>query len=206
MDTRTRGNPRKRSSGQASERSYRSRGGTRVSTSLLVTEEAAQGETARGMESRMANLRQGKYLRGIDNGLPSKHTQKLYGSRQRNRAYLLTQLRTGHSWLAAHARIFRFSEEDKCECGARETVVHVLVDCPKLKEIRQQLRSKIGEAFNSTAEMLGGKPQGRVKGWTSKNSVLDAVLDFAEASRRFTSRAPGRPHHKGRRQGDHHRP
>jgi hypothetical protein len=60
-----------------------------------------------------------------------------------------------------------FHEEDKCECKARETVVHVLVDCPKLWEIRQQLRNKIGDAFNSIAGMLRGRPydkQGKAKG------------------------------------------
>jgi len=73
---------------------------------------------------------------------------------------VLVQLGTGHSWLATHARINGFSEEDKCECGARETVVHVLVDYPKLRELRQQLRSKIGDAFNSIVGMLGGRPHG----------------------------------------------
>jgi hypothetical protein len=66
----------------------------------------------------------GKHLRRIDDGLPSKHTRKLYGPRERNRAYLLAQLRTGHSWLASHAKILRFSD-DKCACRAREIVVHV---------------------------------------------------------------------------------
>ena len=49
--------------------------------------------------------------------------------------------------------------------GAIETVVHVLVDCPKLREARQQLRTKVGYAFNSIATMLGGRPrngQGKV--------------------------------------------
>ena len=91
----------------------------------------------------------GKHLRRIDDGLPSKHTQKLYGARQRNMAYLLIQLRTGHSWLASYAKIRGFSEEDKCACGARETAVHVLVDCPNLRELRQKLRNKIGNAFNN---------------------------------------------------------
>ena len=63
----------------------------------------------------------GQHLRRIDCNLPSKRTQNLYGPRQRNRAYLLTQLRRGHSWLATHARIHGYTEDDKCECVARET-------------------------------------------------------------------------------------
>ena len=42
----------------------------------------------------------------------------------------------GYSWLATHANIQVFMEEDKC--GPRETVV-VLVDCPKLRELSKQL-------------------------------------------------------------------
>jgi ribonuclease HI len=172
---------------------------------LSVRKKENKERIAKEWQKEWSSTEKGKHLRTIDSGLPSKHTQKLYGPRQRNRAYILTQLRTGHSWLATHARIFGFSEEDKCECGARETVVHVLVDCPKLREIRQQLREKIGEAFNSIAEMLGGKPQGGAKGWTINNSVVDAVLDFAEASKRFTSRAPERPLNRVRSQRDQHR-
>ena len=51
-----------------------------------------------------------------------------------------------------------FSDKNKCKCGARETVVHVLVDCLKLCDLRQQLRSRIGDALNSIAAMLGGRP------------------------------------------------
>jgi hypothetical protein len=77
---------------------------------------------------------------------------------QRNRVYLLIQLRTGYSWLATHARVHGFREDNKCECGARETVVHVLVDCPHLQELRKELRSKIGDAFNDVSTILGAKP------------------------------------------------
>jgi hypothetical protein len=80
-----------------------------------------------------------------------------YGSLPRNRAYLLMQLRTGHSWLASHAKLHRFREDDKFECGARETVVHVLIDCPRLSTLRQKLREEVGEAFNNITLMLGGR-------------------------------------------------
>ena len=151
----------------------------------------------------------GKHLRRIDDGLPSKRTQSLYGPLQRNRAYLLAQLGTGHSWLATHAKIYGFKEEDKCECGARETVVHVLVDCPKLKEPRKQLRGKIKEAFNDVAGMVGGRPrsnQNKAKRGSINRSVINAVLDFAEESKRFVSRAPERPQVRGREQRVQRRP
>jgi hypothetical protein len=116
----------------------------------------------------------------------------MYGSLPRNRAYLLTQLRTGHSWLATHGKLHGHREDDKCECGAIETVVHVLIHCPKLNTIRQELRKKIGTAFNNISNMLGGGSQGKQgkEGDMQGGSILGAVLDFAEASQRFQSRAP----------------
>src|SRR2546421_9690593 len=48
----------------------------------------------------------GKYLRKIDGGLPSKRAQWLYGPLPRSRAYSLTQLRIGHSWLANVCKAF----------------------------------------------------------------------------------------------------
>ena len=74
----------------------------------------------------------GKHLRRIDDGVPFTCAQNPYDSLQKEWAYLLARLRTGHSWLVTHANIHAFKEEDKSECGARETVVHALVDCPKL--------------------------------------------------------------------------
>src|SRR6185437_7108140 len=108
-------------------------------------------------ENAWKSSEKGGHLRLIDTMLPSVHTRSLYDSLPRNRAYLLTQLRTGHSWLATHAKRHGFRDDDKCQCGAKETVVHVLVDCPRLINLRQQLRRKIGEAINEISARLGGK-------------------------------------------------
>jgi ribonuclease HI len=138
----------------------------------------------------------GSHLRKIDNALPAIHTRKLYGSLPRNRAYLLTQLRTGHNWLSTYAKAHKFRDDDRCVCGAQETVTHVLVDCPRLRELRRELRKEVGDAFNCVSSLLGGSSEGR-KGkpdTVSRTRTVNAVLDFAEASQRFRSRAPrGQP-------------
>ncbi|CAG8879488.1 unnamed protein product [Penicillium salamii] len=59
--------------------------------------------------------------------------QKLYGNLPRGRAYLLTQLRTGHNWLSTFRNAIGFRDDDHCACGAQETVTHVLVDCPNCR-------------------------------------------------------------------------
>lgn len=98
----------------------------------------------------------GKHLHKIDDGLPSDtcrnstdpiEKQSILGSAP-NRAFMASLT----------CKDLQTREEDKCICGARETVVHVLVDSPNLRELRQELRSKIGDAFNDMAIMLGGRP------------------------------------------------
>jgi ribonuclease HI len=133
----------------------------------------------------------GSHLRQIDNTLPAKYTRRLYGTLPRNRAYLLTQLRTGHCWLSTYAKVFRFRDDDLCACGERESVAHVLLDCPELRQLRRELREKVGEAFNSMSTLLGGRSEeGRGKiSSASRAKTVEAVLDFAEASQRFQSRA-----------------
>jgi hypothetical protein len=75
--------------------------------------------------------------------------------------------------LALYGKLHGHQEDDKCECGAKETVTHVLLDCLKLRIPRQKLRRELGEAFGDILAMLGGK---------GETSHVKAVLDFAEAS------------------------
>jgi hypothetical protein len=126
----------------------------------------------------------GHHLRGIDATFLSKYTRQLYGALLRNRSYLLTQLRTGHCWLSTCAKRFRFQEGDQCVCGAQETVVHVLVDHPILRVLRQALRRKVGDKFISVSLLLRGSEEGEKgkSGTASRASTVEGVPDFAEAS------------------------
>lgn len=44
---------------------------------------------------------------------------------------VLDKFWVGHSWLSACVKAFRLKDDDNCVCGAQETVVHALVDCPR---------------------------------------------------------------------------
>ena len=132
---------------------------------------------------------QGQHLRKIDSAIPGPHVRKLYDHLPRHRTSLLTQLRIGHTWLRSYQKRIGKSDSDKCECGAIETIIHVLVDCPRLREPRTQLRQKIKERFNSLSTMLGGrKPGSDGKRVSITVDELQAVLDFAEQSGRFRKR------------------
>jgi hypothetical protein len=80
----------------------------------------------------------------------------LRGNETRHKSYLLSQLRFGHAWTKVEAKKLWLSQDEKCECGAGETIVHRLVDCLQPVERRSELRAKIGDSFNSVARMLGG--------------------------------------------------
>jgi hypothetical protein len=57
--------------------------------------------------------------------------------------------------------------------------------------IFRELRSEVGDAFRSVSSLLGGSTEG-MKGKpdiVSRARTVKAVLDFAEASQRFQSRA-----------------
>lgn len=74
------------------------------------------------------------------------------------------------------------SDDDRCECGARETVIHVLVDCPLLSELWKELRQRIGDSFKSVATMLGGDAtrRGGPINQPVDRAVVIAVIEFAE--------------------------
>lgn len=112
------------------------------------------------MEQEWKVSTKGAHLRKIDGELPARYTRKLYGNLPRNRAYLLTQLRTGHNWLSSYAKRFGFREDDLCECGAQETVSHVLLHCSNLQELGGELGRKTGDACNSVSSLLGDSTEG----------------------------------------------
>ena len=160
---------------------------------LLSRENAfVRNKTYAQWEQEWKTSTKGAHLRKIDGGLPARYTRKLYGNLPRNRAYLLTQLRTGHNWLSTYAKKFGFREDDLCECGVQETVAHVLMECPRLRELRVELRRKTGDTLNGVSSLLGGANEGEQgkPDIVSRAKTVQAVLDFAEASQRFRSRAP----------------
>ena len=117
------------------------------------------------MAPRVGRTQHSRHLKRSDQGLPSKRALRVYGLLSRHQTYLLAQLRTGHSWLATYALSRKVSEDDRCVCGATETVIPVVVDCVRSMTERRQLRDKIGNAFNIIVSMLGGQPrneQGKV--------------------------------------------
>src|SRR6266498_4751751 len=121
-----------------------------------VQKRATRAETHRTWKEEWIRSTKGQHLRRIDPAAPGPHARKLYDRLPRHQASLLAQLRTGHNWLRSFRKRFSNSN-DRCECGAAETIVHVFIDCPELREPRRQLREKIKDRFNSLTAILGGR-------------------------------------------------
>jgi hypothetical protein len=81
------------------------------------------------------------------------------------------------------------------DCGMWESIHHVWLDCEILRELRGELRTKFGDAFNSMSTLLGGQGEdGRGKTdsasrtkavepvWTSLKSVTQDYLNAKEQS------------------------
>jgi hypothetical protein len=75
-------------------------------------------------------------------------------------------------------------------------------------DLRNILRRKIGSEFNNISDMLRGGIQGKegILNEAVQDSLLNAVLDFAEASERFRSRAPKEAAEQSNMHLGHHRP
>jgi hypothetical protein len=161
MDARPLSQPWKRRCGPTGQECRQPRRNPSFLPASHEREGAYSSEHLCSVGARMEIVHQGWCpLRKVDNTLPASYTRRLYGNLPRNRAYLLTQLRTGHNWLSSYRKKVGYGDGDQCVCGAQETVTHMLVDCPNLKEPRRELRREFGDAFNSVPSLLGGSKQG----------------------------------------------
>lgn len=94
------------------------------------------------LENDWKESTEGGKLRAIDGTLPAK--------------YLLTQLRTGHLLTVHKCEGISLQDNDLCIYGDRETLEHVLWDCPGLRGLQRELRGKVGDVFNSVSRLLEG--------------------------------------------------
>ncbi|KAG8264054.1 hypothetical protein J6590_019398 [Homalodisca vitripennis] len=79
--------------------------------------------------------------------------------------HYLTQFLTGHGNFKANLKRFNLVEEERCECGERETANHVLMECDCL---RRKEETSVSRRFSShrggemRGDVLLGQTQTRV--------------------------------------------
>ena len=92
----------------------------------------------------------------IDPRLPSTAFLRLISPLPRRQASLLVQLRTGHAPLNFHLHRITKADSPSCpQCGhPRETVAHLLLDCPEYEGARARMRFKLGTGATSMQYLL----------------------------------------------------
>ena len=98
------------------------------------------------------------HISRINSSTPSKKFIKATGFLPKSHSGILFQLRSGH--IALNKYLHRINRSDTPLClqynqEAPETVHHFLFNCPRYERERHILRSRIGRAASSTADLLG---------------------------------------------------
>lgn len=95
----------------------------------------------------------------VDPTLPSDQYFKMVKSLPKAVTSLLTQLRTGHAPLNGHLHAIAAVDSSHCQhCpGTPETVLHFLMNCPRYRSQRHQLRRELGRNVNNLSYLLPSK-------------------------------------------------
>jgi hypothetical protein len=116
-------------------------------------------------------------------------------------ASVLIQCRTGHSWLRINLYRMRPSDTAGCECGAtRETIIHVIYECPLLQNDRQVAIKAVGHRWRDLSYILGGwnpwedlrtgQPvDGPREKWEAVLPAVKTILYFLCKTGRFATQA-----------------
>ena len=139
----------------------------------------------------------GSYTWKLDGALPGSHIATVYNALSAEEASILAQCRTGHSRLKSDLYRMKLVDSAGCECGAaRETINHVIYECPLLREDRQIAIEAVGHRWRDLSYILGGwnpwedprtgQPiDGPKEKWKANLPAVKAVLHFLHKSGRF---------------------
>lgn len=139
----------------------------------------------------------GKYTWKLDGALPGPHTLGLYDALNDKEASILVQCRTNHSRLLTTLWRIRRADSNECQCGGGpETVKHVIYDCIRWRDRRQQAIREIGVRWRDLSYILGGwnawcdpktgKPvDGPREKWKANIAAVKALLRFLQDTGRF---------------------
>lgn len=132
----------------------------------------------------------GAYTWQLDGALPGPHIAAVYNALSAAEASILVQCRTGHSRLRSNLYRKKTVDTAGCECGAaRETITHVIYECPLLLEDRQIAIEAVGHRWRDLSYILRGwnpwedprtgQPvDGPREKWKADIPAVKAVLSF----------------------------
>jgi hypothetical protein len=136
----------------------------------------------------------GKFTRKIDAALHLGKSAILYQQMNSAEAAILTQLRTGKTFLKEYLHKINASETAACDCGLTESIPHFLFSCRRWAQQRIRLRQQHGERFGDLSFALGGYSSrregdknidGPIEQWKPDIGIVRATIQFAIDTRRL---------------------
>jgi ribonuclease HI len=136
----------------------------------------------------------GKFTRKIDAALHLGKSAELYQQMNSAEAAILTQLRTGKTFLKEYLHKIKASETAACDCGLTESIAHFLFSCSRWVRQRAKLRRQHGERFGDLSYALGGYSNrqeggenidGPIERWKPDIDVVRATIEFAKDTGRL---------------------
>ena len=109
-------------------------------------------------------------------------------------AAILTQLRTGKTFLNEYLYKIRASETAACDRGTIESIAHFLFVCRRWRQQRAKLRQQHGQRFGELSYALGGYSSrqeggesidGPIEQWKADMEAVRATIDFARSTGRL---------------------
>ena len=98
----------------------------------------------------------GRFTKKIDAALHLGKASGLYQQLTGSEAAILSQLRTGKSFLKEYLHKINACETAACECGLVESIPHFLFSCRRWTRQRTRLRQQHGVRFGDLSYALGG--------------------------------------------------
>jgi hypothetical protein len=133
----------------------------------------------------------GKFTRKIDAALHLGKSAKMYQQLNSTEAAILTQLRTGKSFLKEYLYKIEASETATCDCGSTESVAHFLFSCSRWAHQRIKMKQQHGRRFGNLSHALGGYSSrqeggknidGPIEHWEPNINVVRATIQFVKST------------------------
>ena len=130
----------------------------------------------------------GRFTKKIDAALHLGRSAEMYQQLNSAEAAILTQLRTGKTFLKEYLYKIKASETAACDCGLMESIAHFLFSCNRWERQRAKLRQQHGQRFGDLSYALGGYSSrregnesidGPIERWKPNMDTVRATIQFA---------------------------
>ncbi|KAK7178140.1 reverse transcriptase [Paraphaeosphaeria sporulosa] len=136
----------------------------------------------------------GRFTRKIEAAFHTGKSAEMYRQLNSIEAAILTQLRTGKTFLNEYLHKIRAEDTAACDCGSIESTAHFLFACRRWRQQRAKLRQQHGKRFGDLSYALGGYSNrqeggesidGTMARWEADMEAVRATIEFAKSTGRL---------------------